>query len=515
MIYRVKGDLAERLNTVLGWLRRPELMVFLPAVTLAAFWFGGEETLILTALGAPLIFALAGAFRFDAAQPPPLPDGLTGLALRPQLIAEMGRVLADTSGSGRTTGCLVLRLDDLATLHERHGRAAATEVLASTSERLCSALREGDLVARLDDGGFAVALAPRRRIDLETMVQLAARLQAAVSPPIMLDGARLYATASVGFCLGAQLPAATGAMLLEAAELAADHAMRHGPGAIRAYAADLARRRREQDSFRHVLELALDEGQIRPHFQPQISTDTGQISGFEALARWHHPERGILTPGEFLPALEDAGLGERLGEVMLQATLRALKEWDASALNIPAVGVNFSSGELRNPRLAEKLQWELDRFGLTPERLAVEVLETVVAHTDNDMVVHTIAPLARLGCKIDLDDFGTGHASIGNIRRFSVRRIKIDRSFVTHIDTDRDQQNMVAAILSMAERLGLETLAEGVETAGEHAMLAQLGCHQVQGFWIGRPMPFEAVRPWIEARRQNLTPLPRISRKAV
>lgn len=515
MIYRVRGLWADRMNWALAQLRRPELMVFLPAATLAAFWFGGEEMLILAALGVPLVFALAGAFRFEQALPPPLPDGLSGLALRSQIVTEMGRILMDTAATSRTTGCLVVRLDEAETLAERHGRAAMADILARTSERICSALREGDLVARLDGAGFAVALAPQRRIDLEAMVQLAARLQSAVSPPLSMDGTRLYVTASVGFCLGARAPAQTGAALLDAAEIAADDACRQGPGAIRAFSPEMARSRSDRDAFRHVLETALDEGQIRPHFQPQISTDTGEVAGFEALARWHHPERGILTPGEFLPALMEAGLGERLGEVMLQATLRALKDWDASGVRVPVVGVNFAGTELRNPRLAEKLQWELDRFGLTPDRLSVEILETVVAHTDNDVVVRNIAALARLGCGIDLDDFGTGHASIANIRRFSVRRIKIDRSFISRIDSDRDQQRMVSAILSMADRLGLETLAEGVETAAEHAMLAQLGCGQVQGFWIGRPMPFEAVRPWMDARQTARPPVPRIGRQAV
>ena len=158
-------------------------------------------------------------------------------------------------------------------------------------------------------------------------------------------------------------------------------------------------------------------------------------------------------------------------------------------MQVPTVSVNFSAAELRNPKLAEKLKWELDRFGLAPDRLTVEILETVVAETDNDVIVRNVAALAALGCGIDLDDFGTGHASITNIRRFALRRLKIDRSFVTRVDEDREQQKLVSAILSMAERLGLDTLAEGVETPGEHAMLSQLGCGHVQGFGIGRPMP--------------------------
>jgi EAL domain-containing protein (putative c-di-GMP-specific phosphodiesterase class I) len=145
----------------------------------------------------------------------------------------------------------------------------------------------------------------------------------------------------------------------------------------------------------------------------------------------------------------------------------------------------------------------------------VEILETVVAETDNDVIVSNIAQLARMGCGVDLDDFGTGHASITNIRRFAVRRIKIDRSFVTHVDEDRDQQRFVSAVLSLAERLGIETLAEGVETAGEHAMLAQLGCGHVQGYGIARPMPFDETVDWMKQHRAKAAGgTPRIGTRA-
>jgi EAL domain-containing protein (putative c-di-GMP-specific phosphodiesterase class I) len=174
------------------------------------------------------------------------------------------------------------------------------------------------------------------------------------------------------------------------------------------------------------------------------------------------------------------------------------------------VSINLSAEELRNPRLADKIKWELDRFDLNPNRLCIEVLETVVSATDNDVVVANIAALSRLGCGIDLDDFGTGHASITSIRRFAVRRLKIDRSFITRLDEDRSQQRMVAAILSMAERLELATIAEGVETAAEHAMLAQLGCNDVQGFGIARPMPIEDTQVWIQTHRRKIGNLPQI-----
>lgn len=508
------GILRDRLIWIGLQLRRPEVLVFLPAMTLAAFWFGGERLLALIALALPMVLVLAGAFHLREAAPPPLPDGLSGLALRPQIVSALDEVLRDAPVTGLTTACLVVQFDDADVVLDRHGRAAQTEVLARSIERICAALRQGDTLARLEGGGFAVALHAVRRLDLEVLVQLAARLQAAVAPPISIDAVRVYVTCSIGFCLAARAPAPTGRALLDAAQVAADEARRSGPGAIRAYAPEMARKRSDRDALREELEMALDEGQIRPWFQPQICTDTGALSGFEALARWHHPERGLLQPAEFLAQLSEAGLAERLGEVMLYQSMNALKQWDRAGFTVPTVGVNFSAMELRNPRLVDKLRWELDRFELTPDRLSIEILETVVAETDNDIVVHNIAALANLGCGIDLDDFGTGHASITNIRRFAVRRLKVDRSFITHVDDDRDQQRMISAILSLAERLGLETLAEGVETPSEHAMLAQLGCGHVQGFGIARPMPFDDTLEWMTRHRAKQAETLRISHRA-
>lgn len=502
-----------RAQRLLALLRRSETMVFLPAVTLAAFWLGGERALILAALGAPLIFAIAGAFHSTGQDTARQPRGFDALAFRPQIVAHLDDVLRNAGVTGRTTACFVVQFDAAEQMLDRHGRAAQTEILARCADRLVVALRDGDVLARLEGGGFAIAPTAVRRLDLETAVQLAARLQSAISLPVSVNATRIYVSCSIGFCLEARSPEPNGASLLEAAQLAADDALRCGPGAIRAYEPNMIRNRADRDAQRAELEAALDGGQIRAHFQPQVSTDTGAVTGFEALARWYHPTRGLIPPIEFLPAIEAAGLSERLAEVMLYNALTALCRWDRAGLNIPAVAVNFSKAELRSPGLADKLKWELDRFDLTPNRLTVEILETVVAETDNDVIVSNIAAIARMGCGVDLDDFGTGHASITSIRRFAVRRIKIDRSFVTRVDEDREQQKVVSAILSMAERLGMATLAEGVETPGEHAMLAQLGCSDVQGFGIARPMPVEETLDWIARHAARKGTIPRIGHR--
>ena len=205
-----------------------------------------------------------------------------------------------------------------------------------------------------------------------------------------------------------------------------------------------------RSQLKEEITSALNNGQIKAWFQPQISTDTGQVVGFEALARWVHPSKGVIPPAEFLSMIEELNLLERLAEVMTLQSLKAIQAWDRAGLVIPQVGVNFAGPELSNPKLVEKISWELDRFDLQPERLAVEVLETVVARSPDDIVTRNICKLGELGCKIDLDDFGTGHTSIASIRRFSVSRIKIDRSFVMKSDLDPEQQRMISAILTMA-----------------------------------------------------------------
>jgi predicted signal transduction protein with EAL and GGDEF domain len=493
------GNVARLCQMVL----RPDMMMFLPAATLAAFWFGGERALILTAIGLPLVMFLAwGALRRHIGSS--LPNGHGRIAMRPYLIKLMDEILQDATASGRTTICLVVQFDGLDNLATLHGHAAQSEILARCLDRLFDTLRQGDTVARLEGGGFAIALAPIRRADLETGVQVAARLQSVVAAPLSLDATRVYVSCSIGLCLPGQLSQPSGQLLLDAAQLAADEAQHNGPGAIRVWAPEMTRHRSERQTLRDDLEAALSNGQIHAWYQPQVSTDTGEISGFEVLARWQHPTRGLLVPAEFIADIDEAGLSERLAEVMLFNAFSALTRWDEAGLNVPTVAVNFSAAELRNIRLAEKVRWELDRFGLDPHRLAIEILETVVAAADNDVIVSNIAALGQMGCRIDLDDFGTGNTSMLNLRRFSVRRIKVDRSFITRMDEDRNQQEMVAAILSLAERLGIEALGEGVETPGEHAVLAQLGCQHVQGYAIARPMAFDQALEWIQIQRSHL-----------
>ncbi|WP_172330269.1 bifunctional diguanylate cyclase/phosphodiesterase [Mangrovicoccus sp. HB161399] len=490
----------------------PNLMVAVPALTLGAYWLFGEAGLYLAAAGVPLataLLALLRSQRSTVSGPWKTPFDIE----RTRLEDTAEKILRESAESGRTTACILVSIDDFSLMRDRLGMRATDEILAQVAQRLQGGMRKTDTVGSLGDGVFGIVLTPSARADLESLLQICARLQRTASEPVLLEGSRVHVSVSAGFSQPDRVPDVTGHSLVETAEAALREAHSRGPGSVRAYSVELHRRRMSQSKLIEEVREALEQGQIRPWFQPQISTDTGRVTGFEALARWSHPDRGMVSPADFLPAIEAAGLLERLGEVILYNSLSALKAWDRAQVDVPTIGVNFSLDELRNPTLVDRIAWELDRFSLAPDRLTVEVLENVISDSADDSVSRNVTGLSRLGCRIDLDDFGTGHSSITNIRRFTVSRLKIDRSFVMRVDEDREQQRMVAAILTMAERLELDTLAEGVETVGEHTMLSQLGCGHVQGYGIGRPMPFEDTIGWLADHNAKLVAPPEIGRK--
>ena len=481
--------------------RRPYVLVLMPLFLALAYMAGGAPALGFAALAFPLALAVAlPKARTDW-------DETVGLGRRDDAVGALDMALAMSRRMDWSTGAVAIEIDGFKQVEERHHHAALNRILRVTADRICDSLRDADVAVRLDGPAFAVALSPVRRLDLESAIQLASRIQRNVAAPISIDGANVYVTVSIGFCLAGRLAAPDGEALLQAANVALIEAQRNGPGAVRSFSEAMKSRISSRNTLSHQVHQALENGEIRAFFQPQVSTGTGSISGFEALARWHHPERGLIPPAEFLPALAQAGLMDRLGHLMLTEALGALVHWDSTAHRIPQVSVNFSTDELSDPGLLDRVTSALAQHGVGPERLVIEVLETVVASRADDIVIRNLAALADMGCGLDLDDFGTGHASITSIRRFSIARIKIDRSFVTRIDEDPEQQKMVSAILTMAERLGLDTLAEGVETVEEQEMLLKLGCGHVQGFALARPMPLAETGAWIDAYLRTTAPV--------
>ncbi|MFM2354413.1 MAG: hypothetical protein RLZZ528_149 [Pseudomonadota bacterium] len=497
-----------------GWREWVRVWALSAPAAVIAWYAAGPLGAAIAGTLLPVLLVLAFRLSAPAAAAAPQAPAQAELPHRAALVAAADATLRAARDAGRQTAVLVIAIDDAADLPARHGPAALDQVLRQCADRLFGSIREGDIVARLDGARFSVVLSPVRRADLELLIQLSARLQKAVTQPFSIDAATVYVSASVGFCLGARNPGQDGEALVSAAELALAEAIRNGPGGIRAYSVEIATASARDADLRNELDAAFDAGQIVGFFQPQLSTHTGKVTGFEVLARWQHPTRGVLGPVDFLDAVHEAGLSARLTETMIYQALAACRAWRSEGRRDLTVAVNFAREDLANPSIVDRIRWELDRFDITPAALTIEVLETVAAGTETDMVVRNIDALSRLGCRIDLDDFGTGHSSITSIRRFAVNRLKIDRSFVTRLDSDEGQRRVVSAILSMAERLGIETLAEGVENLAEHAMLAQLGCDYVQGFAIARPMPLVETAEWLARHDAKLTASPRIPRKA-
>ncbi|WGH79271.1 GGDEF domain-containing phosphodiesterase [Jannaschia ovalis] len=483
-----------------GWAGRVNWAYLFP-VFAAMAWFSGLDALALVLVCVlPVLMAFDGALfdlhmRGDRAAPGAVPLGPHPVN-RATLHRVMDDVLHDCAQRGRTTAALCLQIGDLHLADDGWGSEAGQAVMDRLIHRVAATLRGQDIVMRAGEDALAVVLAPTRRADLDVTMTIVDRLQAALAEPISLDGRSVRVTSAIGICTEAMAPERTGAALHAAAECALRLARQAGPDAVRAFTSDIRDRIESDHRLSLQIEDALESGQIRPWFQPQVDARSGRLAGFEALARWHHPELGVLTPDRFLPAITAAGRAGELGEQMLRAGLEALREWDAAGLDVPCIGINVALEELADPRLAERIIWQVDRFEQDPRRVVFEILETVTLREGDETVVRNIHALRDAGFRLDLDDFGTSAASIAHIARFGVHRIKIDRSFVSGVDSDPARHRIVSAILGLAAQLDIETLAEGVETPEEEIALAHMGCAQVQGFAIARPMPFEDTIPW-------------------
>lgn len=494
----------ERMTRLSRLAGRVDWLLMVPVAVAVAWGAGLEAVAMVLVATIPACLALDGRLARKALRADRAIDvaGREPLG-RAALASIVDAVLDDCARRDRTTAVLQIQIDDLRVADGGWGSEAGSRVMDRVIQRISTTLRGQDIVMRAAEDTALVVLAPTRHADLDVVMGIVDRIQSAIAEPISIDGRTVRVHSFIGMCSEAMAPARGAAALLAASDCALRIARRQGEDAVRAFDPDMRIQVETDHQLAMQVEAALASGEIRPWFQPQVEARGGRLAGFEALARWHHPELGILPPDRFLSTIVSAGQSAALGERILDASLEALLAWDRAGIAVPIVGVNVSLEQLTDPRLADRIVWQLDRHDIDPTRIAIEILETVTLRDGDETVMRNIRALRGAGFRLDLDDFGTGAASIAHIARFGVHRIKIDRSFVHGIESDKTQRDLVGAILGLAERLGIESLAEGVETAAEEETLAAMGCPHLQGFWIAPPMAFEETIAWAIAHARD------------
>lgn len=481
---------------------RPELLPFLLAVTLAAYWFGASAMILLslTAISVAWMTSPARNTARERAAPGFQPR-------RPEAEAVLDQFLQE---SGLRTACLVVGPDDANALRLRLGHDDFETLIRRIGARLHGTLRDADRVIRLDPVHFAILLSPTPHPDTENMIQLAVRLQASCEVALPVAGQSLALTIHLGICLSERAPARNGTAMLMAAEDAALEAEANGPGAIRMFSATPLPEVQRREELAGELPAALDTGQILACFQPQISMDTGAVSGLEVITHWKHPRHGLLGSAEIMAVIPPGDTVWQLTETVLHQALESLVAWDREGLGVGILSVAFPPAVLAHPKLTDRLQWALEGVDLEPARLCLVLQGDSLSHPDDAAILRNLTRCAEIGCVIEMSGLGGGPIPVEMMRRAAVRRLRLPRSLVSRIDRETEQQKIVAAFAAMADGLHMETLAEGVASLSESAMLAQLGCRHLQGDAIATPMPFAETRDWILRHNAKLNATPRI-----
>ncbi len=413
-------------------------------------------------------------------------DPLTGLPNRALFGAQLQTAVETAARDGVLAAVFCIDLDHFKAVNDTLGHGAGDALLSAVSERLRACLRAEDCVARLGGDEFAVVQAGVETP--EAARRLAARMVDTLSQPYEIGGQQALIGASVGVAFHPQ-DGRDPDELLKRADMALYRAKAQGRGRYQVFLPEMdaelqARRRLEID-----LRRALKHGELTLHFQPQFDLGADRIGGCEALVRWNHPERGLVPPGEFIGLAEEIGLIRPLGEWVLRAACEEAALWPDHV----RLAVNVSPIQFRDRRLSRAVASALGASGLRADRLELEITESVLLQ-DDEANLRVLHQLKALGCRIALDDFGTGFSSLSYLRRFPFDKIKIDRSFVKDLPDDRGSLAIIRAVTTLAQSLGMSTTAEGVETPAQLRELQRVGCDQIQGFLLGRPMPAEPLR---------------------
>jgi diguanylate cyclase (GGDEF)-like protein len=413
-------------------------------------------------------------------------DSLTGLLTRDAFLEALRRRTTERGDSPRGFALLAIDLDRFKAVNDTLGHPMGDALLTAVGRRIRSCIRTGDLAGRLGGDEFAILL-PYLTSEAEAN-GLAARLVDLLSRPFLLQGHSIVIGCSVGIAVH-PVDADDAPGLMRCADLALYQAKAEGRGDKRRFVPALRARAEARRQLEADLRAAIALGQFRLHYQPHIDIATGHLAGFEALLRWLHPERGLVSPAEFIPLAEEVRLIVPIGEWVLRTACRDAAGWPHGTAS---VAVNVSAPQLARRELARQVRSALSDSGLAPQRLELEVTETALLH-DTSTALETCAELRRLGVRISLDDFGTGYSSLTQLRDFPLDRVKIDRSFIRVIESQPASAAIVRAVAGIGAALGLRTTAEGVETAQQLHSVQASGCTDAQGFLFSRPVPAEEV----------------------
>ena len=427
-------------------------------------------------------------------------DSLTSLPNRPHFHEALEQACATQIESGQSLALFCLDLDGFKAVNDTLGHLAGDALLAQVADRLRSCIRDRDLIGRLGGDEFALLL---RDSDRAGATSLAQRLMDRIAEPYDVEGLSVGIGVSIGIMLS---PDGSGPQhmingrdLLKGADLAMYRAKQDGRGTIRVFDASMLENVEERLMLRADLRHAIHRNQLLLHFQPIMHGPSSRVVAAEALVRWMHPTRGLISPAEFIPIAEDCGLISQLGAWVLNRACSEAVSWSDEI----SVSVNLSPIQLRDPALLGTVEAALLDSGLPPARLELEITESLLLET-NPTVRDTLRRLKGQGIRIALDDFGTGFSSLSYLRNFPVDTVKIDRSFVRDLGSDLDADMIVQAITGMANGLGITITAEGVETEDQAARLHASGCTQFQGFLYSRPCPADAVRHFITTQNTSL-----------
>ena len=410
-------------------------------------------------------------------------DALTGLPNRDQLHDRVQYAISLAQRSSESVALMFLDLDHFKNINDTLGHSVGDALLVKLAGRLRSALRDEDTVSRMGGDEFSFLL---YGVDAQGAATVAQKLQDVINMPLQIGLHDLTVTASIGIALYPG-DGADKETLFKNADAAMYRVKQEGRHGYRFFTAEMQLRSARNLQLISALRRALELEQFEVHYQPQVSLQDGRIVGAEALLRWTDGELGVVSPAEFIPLAEDSGLILPIGEWVLRHAARQAKAWMAQGQAPLVMAVNLSVVQFRHADLPSLVTRILDEEGLPPEYLELELTEGVAMH-DPQGAISTMSNLHQRGVRMSIDDFGTGYSSLSHLKKFKIYKLKIDQSFVRDICTDPEDKVIVGAIIHMAKSLGLQTIAEGVETVGQLAYLREQGCDEMQGYYYSKPL---------------------------